>query len=415
VQLVLPRLGSALFDSGSDVPDNLAMPAGRDRVRRTRARSTGASIKHLKFATTATDSVLAIKTAWRYLDAYGRFVCVNRCIGCSLEPNGDDDGYREFLDSMRTWETCQKGLHRIFAKIPSLHSDETGCPACAIAQAFQQFPVIAKLSPVPPPQIIRYTEDSPAAHHFGLTDWSYPCHVVVDEVDGEVRPCVGLAAMRSLNVGKIPGLPRGKKQMILKRFLPGQRVVRQLYELHETAVTTEIEKAMEDFNHIAQAQLSPVSTVAVNPGPTGPSADSVFKPIPEPPAKGDGEVKPQTHIPTASRGKAGSAGAAGTAGIGSGNGDDEQAEQPDADTGLSPSRRKAYAAYDWAMKEIPGAENMTYQELHAAIMNHPKELTNLIPHKHETFARYVRDAGAKRNHTTGGRRLSRSVCRQDEI
>ena len=81
---------------------------------------------------------------------------------------------------------------------------------------------------------------------------------------------------------------------------------------------------------------------------------------------------------------------------------------------LAPSRIKAKAAYDWALSEIVGAEDMTIAELFEAIDCHPSNASQALPPNAEAWGKYLRDAGVKRYNTdqkqTGG-----SVHDADEI
>ncbi len=72
----------------------------------------------------------------------------------------------------------------------------------------------------------------------------------------------------------------------------------------------------------------------------------------------------------------------------------------------SPSRLKAAAVYDWAIKNIPGADEMTVQQLFDAIREHPDMQDHWLaqrPSNAETFGKYLRDAGIKRYNSTGER------------
>lgn len=93
-------------------------------------------------------------------------------------------------------------------------------------------------------------------------------------------------------------------------------------------------------------------------------------------------------------------------------GDDDK---PDPVTKLSPSRLKARAAYDWAIENIAGADEMTSHELHTAIMNHPVGLTECIPESAESFGRYLRETGVKKYDGAGKRNPHKSICRSKDI
>jgi len=73
---------------------------------------------------------------------------------------------------------------------------------------------------------------------------------------------------------------------------------------------------------------------------------------------------------------------------------------------LAPSRTNAKVIYDWAMSNIDGADGMTLNELHEAIMNHPKAdaaMLDMLPDRADTFGRYLRDAGVTRYDNRGRR------------
>lgn len=87
-----------------------------------------------------------------------------------------------------------------------------------------------------------------------------------------------------------------------------------------------------------------------------------------------------------------------------------------SDSELSASRVKAKAAHDWAMSEIPGAEDLTITDLFDAIMNHPSNACDALPPNAETFGKYLREAGVKRYGADGKpTRKPRSVRRSREL
>jgi hypothetical protein len=106
------------------------------------------------------------------------------------------------------------------------------------------------------------------------------------------------------------------------------------------------------------------------------------------------------------------------------------ADKPDPETGLPPSRMKARAVYEYALANIPGAAKMTRAELYDAIRTrfeaeaakahgrHAEEVAKLracLPPNAETFGKYLRDAGIKVYDNGGNRKSSRSICRHSEI
>jgi hypothetical protein len=79
---------------------------------------------------------------------------------------------------------------------------------------------------------------------------------------------------------------------------------------------------------------------------------------------------------------------------------------------LPPSRQKARRAYDWALGNIPGAENMTVAELFNAVKT--GDAADMLPPTSQSFERYLREAGVER-YSKQQRRASRSVRRAEEI
>lgn len=86
---------------------------------------------------------------------------------------------------------------------------------------------------------------------------------------------------------------------------------------------------------------------------------------------------------------------------------------------LAPSRTKARALYEWAMRAIPSAENMTRSELFDAIQNHADfkgDMLDWLPPSADTFGRYLREAGIKVYGNNGDRvNAGSSIRRQAEI
>ena len=75
------------------------------------------------------------------------------------------------------------------------------------------------------------------------------------------------------------------------------------------------------------------------------------------------------------------------------------------------------AVYDWAIENIPGADEMTIKELFNAIRNDSRmevEYLDQLPDNHDTFGSYMRRAGIRRYNTAGDRvrRPSRKPNRQ---
>lgn len=81
---------------------------------------------------------------------------------------------------------------------------------------------------------------------------------------------------------------------------------------------------------------------------------------------------------------------------------------------LAPSRVKAKAAYEWAMSNIPGAEDMTIAELYGAVECHPSKASDMLPPNAEAFGRYLRDAGVRRYNKLG-KSAGKSVQHEDEL
>lgn len=102
-----------------------------------------------------------------------------------------------------------------------------------------------------------------------------------------------------------------------------------------------------------------------------------------------------------------------------------------ADSGPPESQvEKAKAAYDWAIKNVPNAENMTVAEIlkevlesfDALIANSEgqereklQNFRNDLPDNPDTFGRYLLRAGVKRYDKTGHRRASRNVQHRGQI
>jgi hypothetical protein len=76
---------------------------------------------------------------------------------------------------------------------------------------------------------------------------------------------------------------------------------------------------------------------------------------------------------------------------------------------LAPSRLKAKALYEWAASQIPGAEDMTIQELFSAIESHPSDASEALPPNPETFGKYLRDAGVRKYSTQKDKAQGKSV------
>ncbi len=70
---------------------------------------------------------------------------------------------------------------------------------------------------------------------------------------------------------------------------------------------------------------------------------------------------------------------------------------------LPPSRLKARAAYEWALKNIPGAEMMTYRKLFDAILASelPPDLRDWMPPNAAAFEKYVNSTGVKKRRYRG--------------
>lgn len=65
---------------------------------------------------------------------------------------------------------------------------------------------------------------------------------------------------------------------------------------------------------------------------------------------------------------------------------------------LPPSRVKARAAYEWALKNIPGAGKLTRQKLFDAIRASelPPDLRDSMPPNAVAFQKYINDAGVRK-------------------
>ena len=63
-----------------------------------------------------------------------------------------------------------------------------------------------------------------------------------------------------------------------------------------------------------------------------------------------------------------------------------------------PSRVKARAAYEWALRSIPGADEMTYRKLFDAILasDIPPDLRSWMPPNATAFERYLNAAGVRK-------------------
>lgn len=82
---------------------------------------------------------------------------------------------------------------------------------------------------------------------------------------------------------------------------------------------------------------------------------------------------------------------------------------------LAPSRIKARAIYDWALSEIPGAQDMSISELFNAIEIHPKVPSDALAPNAETFGKYLRDAGVKRYSMRKGKSQGKSIQDADKL
>ena len=97
------------------------------------------------------------------------------------------------------------------------------------------------------------------------------------------------------------------------------------------------------------------------------------------------------------------------------NASTREAAPESLDSSERPSIVRARQIYEWALSEIPGAEDMTYAELHEAIMNHPQSECEGLPDSWNTFSAYLRLAGIKKNRPRHSGRTSRSVRRDADI
>jgi hypothetical protein len=82
---------------------------------------------------------------------------------------------------------------------------------------------------------------------------------------------------------------------------------------------------------------------------------------------------------------------------------------------LKPSHERAKEAYEWAMSNIEGAENLTYTQLFDALQIDPRRGGEGLPDSAETFARYCRAAGIRRNTPRKSRGPTRSVRRASDL
>ncbi len=76
---------------------------------------------------------------------------------------------------------------------------------------------------------------------------------------------------------------------------------------------------------------------------------------------------------------------------------------------------RAISAHSWVMKNIDGAENMTYSQKFNALVNSPHYNGDDLPPNAEAFANYCRKAGISNNSPRRARRTTRSVVRQSEL
>lgn len=76
---------------------------------------------------------------------------------------------------------------------------------------------------------------------------------------------------------------------------------------------------------------------------------------------------------------------------------------------LKPSHRKAKALYEWAIENIPGAEDMTYADIFEALRREPQCGGEGLPDNAGTFARYCRAAGIRCNTPRRAKGPTRSV------
>jgi hypothetical protein len=88
---------------------------------------------------------------------------------------------------------------------------------------------------------------------------------------------------------------------------------------------------------------------------------------------------------------------------------------PDLGARLKPSHRRAKALYDWAMEHIEGAESMTYRQLFEKLTSHPDCNGEGLPGNADTFARYCRAAGIRRNTPVGSKGATRTVRRASDL
>ncbi len=111
-----------------------------------------------------------------------------------------------------------------------------------------------------------------------------------------------------------------------------------------------------------------------------------------------------------------------------GKGEDET--QDDEDNGLSPSRVRARAVHDWAMSKIDGIGSMTYAQEFEAIHDRLNveigkaqgkaaedfgKFMDSLPPNAETFAKYLREAGIKKNSSRGDRPHGGSIVHKSDI
>lgn len=90
-------------------------------------------------------------------------------------------------------------------------------------------------------------------------------------------------------------------------------------------------------------------------------------------------------------------------------------ERADPIDDLKPSHARAKALYEWAMENIKGAERLTYSQLFDALTNNPHCDGEGLPGNAETFARYCRAAGVRRNTPRHHKGSTRTVRRKSDI
>ena len=152
-------------------------------------------------------------------------------------------------------------------------------------------------------------------------------------------------------------------------------------------------------------------------------ADQVVAPSPrETPGKiADAQPKPEALADTPAGSPPGeSVGPQGSSPPAPTHGDEHAGRRKQGQRELPPSRTKAAAVYEWALAEVPGADDMILRELYAAILDrldgliaraHPEtedaeklqKLRDSLPKNAETFGKYLREAGIKRYNTKGER------------